>query len=185
VWSQPQATAPVLDNQTAFLTLDLMRSVLEGGTGWRVREAGFWGPAAGKTGTTQDGADLWFAGFTPTRAATMWFGFDRRRPILAGATAEDVAAPVWGRVMRRIAPDQRANWSPPRGLRRVDVDWDGLVLDDDCASSGTVYSAWVRTTDALPAAECFYPRSPFVSPTDRRISIPRGPLRVVKRGGGH
>jgi penicillin-binding protein 1A len=185
VWSSEAATAPVLDNQTAFLTLDLMRSVLEGGTGWRVREAGFWGPAAGKTGTTQDGADLWFTGFTPNRAATMWFGFDRRQPILMGATAEDVAAPVWGRVMRRIVADQNENWSAPRGLRRVDVDWDGQIVSDECASSGTVYSAWVRATDALPPAVCFYsPVRPYIPSADRRISIPRGPLRVVRPGGG-
>jgi penicillin-binding protein 1A len=185
VWSSEAATVPVLDNETAFLTLDLMRSVLEGGTGWRVREAGFWGPAAGKTGTTQDGADLWFTGFTPTRVATMWFGFDRRRPIVAGATAEDVAAPVWGRVMRRIVPDQNDNWSAPRGLRRVDVDWDGQVVTDECASSGTVYSAWVRATDAVPPPVCFYSAvRPFITPGNQRIGIPRGPLRVVRPGGG-
>jgi len=186
VWRSESATTQVMDNQSAFLTVDLMRSVLDGGTGWRVREAGYWGPAAGKTGTSQDGADLWFSGFTPTRAATVWFGLDTRRAVVRGGTGEDVAAPVWGRVMRRILPDQTQNWSPPRGLVHVDVDWNGDILLDDCYGTGPVYSAWIRSSDmkSLTVADCYY--SPIGPPamSDRLPAVNSMPERGSRRRGG-
>ena len=59
--------------------------------------------AAGKTGTTNDGTDVWFNGFTPNLLATVWFGLDLPQPIRRdGATGGGDAAPVWGNYMRRI-----------------------------------------------------------------------------------
>ncbi|NIP79439.1 MAG: hypothetical protein GWM90_09590, partial [Gemmatimonadetes bacterium] len=54
-----------MESDVAFLTLDLMRDVVDRGTGSAVRAVGFRQPAAGKTGTTNESADAWFVGFTP------------------------------------------------------------------------------------------------------------------------
>ena len=55
----------VLDPGVAYVVTDALQDVLTRGTGTAVREAGFRAPAAGKTGTTNDGADAWFVGYTP------------------------------------------------------------------------------------------------------------------------
>jgi len=110
----------------AFLTTSLMRAVVDRGTGTGVRKAGlsYDVPAAGKTGTTNDGTDVWFVGFTPDVVAGVWLGFDRPQPILSNASGGELAAPVWGRVVasyyRRHAVPQP--WSVPADLASRPVD---------------------------------------------------------------
>ena len=70
----------VLDAAVAYVITDALQDVLTRGTGTAVRESGFKAPAAGKTGTTNDGADTWFVGYTPEIVASVWMGFDRTRP---------------------------------------------------------------------------------------------------------
>ena len=58
------------------------------GTGHPLRALGYRGPVAGKTGTTNDGRDAWFVGYTPELVAAVWVGFDDGRPLgLTGARA--------------------------------------------------------------------------------------------------
>ncbi len=94
----------VMTSEAAALTRDLMRLVVEYGTGGRARgtggQAGYAGPCIGKTGTTDDELDLWFTGATPTYAGTLWVGYDQPRRI--GSTASDFAAPLWGWWMRAV-----------------------------------------------------------------------------------
>jgi membrane peptidoglycan carboxypeptidase len=92
------STAQVIDAESAALTRELMRLVIEVGTGGAARgtsgEVGYPGPAIGKTGTTDAEKDLWFVGATPRYAAAVWLGYDR--PATIGASASDLAAPLWG-----------------------------------------------------------------------------------------
>src|SRR6185437_9503750 len=97
-------TRAALDPAVAFLLTDMLRDVVDRGTGNAVRGVGFRGAAAGKTGTTNDATDVWFLGFTPRRVAGVWIGFDQPRSIVPGATGGRLAAPVWGRIMRRVSP---------------------------------------------------------------------------------
>ncbi|HEX8362308.1 MAG TPA: PBP1A family penicillin-binding protein [Longimicrobium sp.] len=110
----------------AFLTTSMMRGVVDRGTGSGVRQAGlsYDIPAAGKTGTTNDGADVWFVGFTPDVVAGVWLGFDRPQPILANASGGGLAAPVWGRVVSRYYQRHRvpAAWPVPADVMSVPVD---------------------------------------------------------------
>ena len=71
----------VLDPGTAYLATSLLEGVVDRGTAVRVRRLGLEGPIAGKTGTTDDENDLWFAGFTPELVAVVWVGFDEPRSI--------------------------------------------------------------------------------------------------------
>ena len=115
----------------------MLQGVVEGGTGYnaiRVNVAGL--PrevvAGGKTGTTNDGADIWFNGFTPNLLATVWFGLDRPQQIWPGATGAGAPAPVWGNFMKRVYygdPDaldkelQEPTHSDPRAVGGPGCDW--------------------------------------------------------------
>jgi len=88
----------VVSPQTAFLMANMMKGVVERGTGQRVRELGR--PAGGKTGTSNEHMDNWFIGFTPEWAAGVWIGFDVKRSIGNRETGGRNAAPIWLNVMK-------------------------------------------------------------------------------------
>jgi membrane peptidoglycan carboxypeptidase len=110
VWAPDQTRRRrVIEGEVARGITELLRDAVDYGTGRAVRSAGYRGPAAGKTGTTNDGTDAWFVGYTPRLVASVWVGFDRARPIAARVSGGTVAAEIWGRAMRRI--DTRgADW---------------------------------------------------------------------------
>ncbi len=99
----------------------MMRSVMNEGTGAGARGLGFTLDAAGKTGTTNDLRDAWFAGFTPDLLTVVWVGFDDNQPVgLSGAQA---ALPIWSRFMARaLAGRQSASFEAPSGVTFVDID---------------------------------------------------------------
>jgi penicillin-binding protein 1A len=133
----------VLDDTVAYLVTDALREALVRGTGQAVSQAGFRAPAAGKTGTTNDGADSWFVGYTPDVVASVWVGFDKRRPIVAKATGGRVAAPVWARMMLRLYQGRKMPppWPRPSGIIEGMVDpGSGMLLASGCRPwEGTAY----------------------------------------------
>ncbi len=104
VIAPPAAGDAVIDPGAAALTRELMRAVIDVGTGGASRgaggEGGYQGPAMGKTGTTDGEKDLWFVGATPRIAMVVWIGFDQPTPL--GVAASDLAAPLWGWWMNRV-----------------------------------------------------------------------------------
>jgi len=113
----------VLPETDAYLLTHMLEGVLDRGTGRRVRRLGFTRPAAGKTGTTNDFNDAWFAGYTPDLLAVVWVGFDQPRSLdLTGAGA---ALPIWTRFMRRALRGRApSEFRVPDGvvLREIDAD---------------------------------------------------------------
>ncbi len=95
VMGQPELKEVYAAAPIAALT-DMMQGVLTRGTG---RAAYFGKPAAGKTGTTSDSRDAWFAGFTPDLATVVWVGNDDNSP-MAGMTGGVACAPAWGQFMK-------------------------------------------------------------------------------------
>jgi len=89
--------------ETAAIVTSMMQTVVDYGTGAGVRRY-FHRPAAGKTGTTSDYCDAWFAGFTPQLAAAVWVGFDDRRISFTGAYGQGgrAAGPIWGKFMQGV-----------------------------------------------------------------------------------
>ncbi|NNG01802.1 MAG: PBP1A family penicillin-binding protein [Desulfobacteraceae bacterium] len=89
----------VLDAGTTFQVVDMMKAVVESGTGTMVRKMGFRLAAAGKTGTTNGFRDAWFTGFTPTISTSVWVGFDKAEGLKdkngVGITGGRGAAPIW------------------------------------------------------------------------------------------
>ena len=153
----PRGQRGALDPRVAFLVTDVLREALRRGTGTAALPAGLDLPAAGKTGTTNDGADVWFVGYTPDRAASLWIGFDQPRPILADATGGRLAAPAWGRLMARAYAGRPlpAPWQRPAGVveRRVDPAT-GLLLAGDCAPLSGEPRRELFLTGVEPAAYC-------------------------------
>src|SRR5207248_3103511 len=77
------------------------------------RSAGFKLPAAGKTGTTDDFADAWFIGYTPHLVTGVWFGMDRRAPIMNRGFASVVAVAAWAAFMKVATAGDQPDWYQP------------------------------------------------------------------------
>ncbi len=135
VLEREEEPVEVTSPATAYLLTDMLRDAVDLGTGRGVRSAGFWGPAAGKTGTTNDATDVWFVGYTPELVGAVWAGFDEPRPLPLRATGGGVAAPVWGRIMARVYSDRAVpGWPPPPdGVVALWIDPEtGMALADGC-----------------------------------------------------
>ena len=88
----------VLDSELANTMNQILKGVVDHGTAAMARRWGFYRPAAGKTGTTNDYKDAWFVGYTPDLLAVVWVGFDGSSKIgLSGAQA---ALPIWTEFMK-------------------------------------------------------------------------------------
>ncbi|HXO27526.1 MAG TPA: hypothetical protein VOA80_09300, partial [Thermoanaerobaculia bacterium] len=87
---------------TAYLVTSLLQGAVDHGTGSAVRRQGLADPLAGKTGTTNDRRDSWFAGYSPDRVTVVWVGYDDDAETrFSGATA---AVPLWSRFMLAVRP---------------------------------------------------------------------------------
>ena len=113
----------VAREDTTFLVLNMMRSVLNEGTGAGARAAGFAADAAGKTGTTNDLRDAWFIGFTPELLTVVWVGLDDNQPV--GLSGTQAALPIWTAFMKRAVGGRRSGvFEAPDGIVYVDIDRD-------------------------------------------------------------
>ena len=140
--SPPRVARP----ESAFLVVNMMRSVLNYGTAGGARNMGFTADAAGKTGTTNDMRDAWFAGFTPDLLCVVWVGFDDNSPVnLSGARA---ALPIWVEFMKGAQAGARGQRfaAPPDNVVFMDVDREtGLLATPSCPK--TVSEAFIAGTE--------------------------------------
>ncbi|MDE2143628.1 MAG: hypothetical protein KGJ84_14565, partial [Elusimicrobia bacterium] len=165
----PPESAVVLDPAVAYLTTSLMESVVKEGTARSLARLGFTAPAAGKTGTTNDGRDAWFVGFTPALLTGVWTGADDNRALkLTGAKD---ALPLWAAFMKEAAADR-----PGGDFVRPD----GIVTARICADSGMLArSGCPRKADEFfiagtePLRECVLHRGGIIGWLDR-LTRPRG-----------
>jgi penicillin-binding protein 1A len=94
----------VFSTTTVHVIVDVMKGVLKpGGSAYgSAVKTGFNIPAAGKTGTTNDYRDAWFAGVTPDLAAAVWVGHDDGVPMPPGKAGGAVSAPIWMKFVKSI-----------------------------------------------------------------------------------
>jgi penicillin-binding protein 1A len=90
-------TERVLDEGVAWIMTNTLQSVITEGIAYDARLDGV--AAGGKTGTTNDVYDIWFNGFTPTYAASLWIGTDNNVEMITDSTT---AAKLWGRIMNQL-----------------------------------------------------------------------------------
>ena len=114
----------VMDPRAAFIVRDILEDAASRGTGASARRiVPAHIPIAGKTGTTNDNADVWFIGMTPTLVAGVWLGFDRPRTIMPGAGGGSLAAPIWANMIARYYGDRSAGeWAAPADVSYMEVD---------------------------------------------------------------
>lgn len=123
-----------LDPQNAWLISSMTRDVVRRGTGARAyRELGR-GDLSGKTGTTNDQRDAWFAGFNHDIATVVWVGFDQFQPLGNRETGSSAALPMWIDYMRVALDGKQESILPrPDGLvnARIDPETGKLAHSDD------------------------------------------------------
>ncbi len=106
----------VITAENAYLVYDMMRDVIQRGTGRRARELGR-SDIAGKTGTSNDRRDAWFSGFNGDIVATAWVGFDQDRSLGAGEEGGRTALPIWKNFMATaLAGTKNAMIPRPSGI---------------------------------------------------------------------
>jgi penicillin-binding protein 1A len=126
---QPEDFVPVfaeqppraIDARNAWIITSMLEDVIRRGTGVRARELGR-SDLAGKTGTTNDGRDNWFAGYNADLVATAWVGFDQERVLGRGETGASTALPMWMAFMEPALKGMRTSRpAEPPGLVTVRV----------------------------------------------------------------
>ena len=137
----------VANADTTFLVTNMMRSVINEGTGAGARAAGFTHDAAGKSGTTNDLRDAWFVGFTPELLTVVWVGLDDNQPL--GLTGTQAALPIWTTFMTRaLAGRPDLNFEPPEGITFAEIDRDtGKLATPGCPR--TFREAFLQGTEPL------------------------------------
>ena len=111
----------VISEELAFITTNILQSVVQEGTGWRAKTLGR--PVAGKTGTTNNYMDAWFLGYTPDLIAGVWVGMDKDEPIGKNETGARAANPIWVRFMEKALKGMPVkNFQIPGGVVWTKID---------------------------------------------------------------
>lgn len=191
LWQPSPVRVPVMSREEAWLMVDMMKDVVRRGTAYgAVWGAGFRIPAGGKTGTTNDGTDVWFIGFTADLVAGVWMGFDRPTKIKANAQGGQLAAPAWTAFMKDVYRRKPAppDWPRPELIVQREVDrTTGLLRNPFCPDEVVYTEFYIPGTE--PVRECDV-HSPFMLPFDSlgtdTMSLPGRvtPPLVTQPGGG-
>ncbi|MGB7814793.1 MAG: penicillin-binding protein 1A [Methylotenera sp.] len=127
-----QGAPRVIDGRNAFLMTSMMRDVVQRGTATKAKALGRQ-DLAGKTGTTNNQIDAWFAGFNPKQVAITWIGFDQPRSLGKDETGGKAALPIWIRYMATAlkgTPD--VPYPVPDGVMQVKIDpLTGTLINED------------------------------------------------------
>ena len=131
-------TEEVFNEEKAFVMCELMKGVVQYGTGSRLRyRYNLMNPIAGKTGTTQNNSDGWFIGFTPDLAAGCWVGGEDRA-VHFNTTDQgqgaSMALPIWGKFFQKVYADKTIKLSKrdfERPSKMSDIELDCSKYDDD------------------------------------------------------
>jgi penicillin-binding protein 1B len=166
-----------LQPATAFLVTDFLAGVFERGTARSARRSGFHWTAAGKTGTTDEGRDAWFAGYTPDLLVVVWVGYDDDRPL--GLTGAQAALPIWVDFMKEVLGGRPSQpFHPPPGVMQVTVDpASGEVAHAGCPTRVT--EVFIAGTE--PKTFCALHSPTAAAEKTHSISSPASPREGVSR----
>jgi penicillin-binding protein 1A len=123
---RPDESMRVIDARNAFVMTDLLQEVTRSGTAAKAQATLRRSDIYGKTGTTNDSMDAWFAGWHPSLAAVVWIGYDTPRKLGDKETGGGLALPVWIEYMQfalKSVPPQGKPGKAPEGLLNVGGEW--------------------------------------------------------------
>jgi penicillin-binding protein 1B len=166
----PPESVFVIDPAVAYLTSSLLETVVTEGTARSLKALGFDRPAAGKTGTTNEGRDAWFIGYTSSLLAGVWAGADDHRALkLTGAKD---ALPLWAAFMKEASADRPADeFVSPSGVVSALICLDsGMLARSGCPKK--LKEFFIAGTE--PMRECAVHRGGFMGWFDR-LTSPREP----------
>ena len=150
VLDNTQSTRTVLDEKAAYYLTYMMEETVKSGTGVEAQISGM--SVAGKTGTTSDDQDRWFAGYTPYHTAVVWCGYDQpQEVVLQDDSIDNPAAVLWNKVMTAVSEGETdTGFQKPSDIIEVEV----------CQDSGLLPTGWCendvrgdRTVTVMLAAE--------------------------------
>ncbi|RFD21041.1 PBP1A family penicillin-binding protein [Komagataeibacter melaceti] len=197
--TRPQVVSPASASQIVAMMQDVVRR----GTGVHAG-AGIDRPIAGKTGTSQDFNDAWFAGFSPDLVTVVWIGYDTPQSLGKNETGGVIAGPIWNQVMKvALASRPRLDFRVPDGVQLARYDTGmGMAIDafkpgqvpgvsvDLGAGSGTALTAADTGAENMPdsendmAASPGNPAAPVGGTTSAGQPVaPTGPVVAPVSGG--
>lgn len=130
IYERTPKVVKALNSETAYIMVDMLKGVVDGGTASRLRRAEYGGltnPMGGKTGTTNDNSDAWFIGITPDLVTGVWTGAEDRGIrfySMASGQGASAALPIFGLYMRKVYNDKKLSYTqedfpqPPGGLTK-------------------------------------------------------------------
>jgi penicillin-binding protein 1A len=144
----------VMEPAEAYLLTSVLQSVVERGTGRAARSLGL--PVAGKTGTTNDARDAWFAGYSPDIVCVVWTGYDDSKPLGSGEYGAKAALPAWIDFMKAAHQGRKvADFPRPAEIIEVEIDPATGLLPYE-GQEGSITEIFLRgtaPTEMRPAPE--------------------------------
>ena len=153
----------VIEESTAYIMTSLLEGVVKHGTGRRV--LALKRPVAGKTGTTNNLPDAWFAGYSPRYTTGTWVGFDDETSLGKGETGSRAASPIWLGFMQKILAGKSVRvFQVPEGVvfSNIDAETGFLPIPEskktifECFKEGTVPTEYTKKPDSMTEPEQFY-----------------------------
>jgi penicillin-binding protein 1A len=164
----PDDANRVTSARNAFLTNTLLQEVTRAGTAARAQATLKRPDLYGKTGTTNDVVDAWFAGFQPGLVAVVWIGYDEPRSLGSHASGGSLALPAWIAFMDKALKDVPVNEvSAPEGVVKVDGNW----VYNEWALGGAILSLGLDDEIISPA---LIPQVPTGEPVATPMPWPSG-----------
>ena len=187
-------TTPALSYQattggSAWSVSKILQQVATSGTAASMKRLGYTKPAAGKTGTTNDFKDAWFAGYSSTLTCAVWVGFDTPKKTVSGGYGSALALPVWVDIMKTA---DRLGYKAGKLHSNVNLETielcrnSGKRATQGCRTAGTAYFDEVPR-DTAPDPGDFCPIHPvkaipvtedYTPPAPQRRSTPPRAQRI-------
>ena len=170
----------ILKPRVAFEMADILRDVIQRGTAVKARSLGR-NDIGGKTGTTNEAKDAWFAGFHPTNATVVWLGFDQPSTLGRREYGGVAALPVWMDFMRAQLKDTPRQWvsldnkskSKKQKQRVIEMTDEGVVTTSDEDDEETTSKV---TKPVKPQTQQRKPPEPEIDPEDSKQAIKNSAL---------
>jgi penicillin-binding protein 1A len=164
-----QNAARVIDARNAFVMSSLLQEVTRSGTAAKARQALKRDDIYGKTGTTNDSMDAWFAGYHPSLLAVVWIGYDTPKKLGDRETGGGLSLPVWISFMEHALRSTPISELPvPEGLTQVGSEW---VFEEYAAGKGIQTLGADKDSQAQASELSQSPAQNSTSPTDEKKRI--------------